>query len=302
MKDLETMRSLPPLNALKTFESAAKHLNFTNAANDLNVTQGAVSRQVKQLEDYLGVDLFMRKKGRLTLSEAGERLNTTIIHAFGIIENEVESLKSPNKFQTLNVLVPPTFATRWLAPRLVSFFEEYPNTEVQIYTERENSLSFDVEILFENIRPVEQKNEVLFRERYIAVCSKPNIIDSMLLRSMTNKMIHIRHHGMQLPSWDDWMESAGLEYDSDRCNGIVFSTQEQAISAAVSGLGFAIVDRGMVRNELMLGLLHQFDPLIVQSKYGYTLNIPLNKRGVSKVDRFTEWLRLVIENEIGTLN
>ncbi|WP_299665622.1 LysR family transcriptional regulator [uncultured Psychromonas sp.] len=284
------MRTLPSLNALRTFESAGIYLNFTTASKDLNVTQGAVSRQIKQLEDYLGVKLFVRKKGRLELTEVGLSLHLIISRSFSLIETEVISLVNPNLHQTLNVLVPPTMASRWLAPRLSSYVSKYPNSEVNLFTSREDGVNFDVEINFEEIKRASNHDNLLFLERYIAVCNSENLTNAMFLPSHSKRMIHIRHNGYQLPSWEDWLNAADMILPTDASKGITMSTQEQAINAAVAGVGFAIVDKNMVESSLKRGSLFQFNPLMVQSRYGYTLHISANKRGISKIEKFREWV------------
>ena len=119
------MRSLPSLTALRVFETAAKQLSFTLAAKQLHVTQGAVSRQIKQLEGYLGVPLFVRLHHKLELTDAGSELVQKLDISFNLIETAVADIRDPNLRQKLNILVPPTLATRWLARRLSDFRQHY---------------------------------------------------------------------------------------------------------------------------------------------------------------------------------
>ena len=126
------MRNLPPLNTLRVFETAGKSLNFTVAANQLNVTQSAISRQIKQLESYLGVPLFIRLHHKMELTDAGEQLLQKLIHSFDLMEESIANIRPHNQRQRLTILVPPTFATRYLVPKLATFQKNYPEFEISI--------------------------------------------------------------------------------------------------------------------------------------------------------------------------
>ena len=125
-------RRLPPLTSLRTFEAAARHMSFSRAAAELNVTQGAISRQIKTLEDYLGVALFRRLPRSLELTDEGQHYLATVVHAFEQLHQATEAMLDGKRMVTLNANVLPTFAMRWLIPRLPAFAAANPATEVRM--------------------------------------------------------------------------------------------------------------------------------------------------------------------------
>jgi LysR family glycine cleavage system transcriptional activator len=125
-------KKLPPLNALKAFESAARHLNFTKAAEDLFVTQAAISHQIKLLEDFLGVSLFHRRNRLLELTELGEQYFNEIRPLLEQIALATEKIRVQNSRQVLNISVPQTFGIQWLVPKLSEFHKQYPDIEVRL--------------------------------------------------------------------------------------------------------------------------------------------------------------------------
>ncbi|PJG60381.1 LysR family transcriptional regulator [Aeromonas cavernicola] len=291
------MRVLPSLNSLKVFEAAGECLNFTLAAKVLNVTQGAVSRQISQLEDYLGITLFSRAKGKLALTAQGQALLAVIQHSFSEIEREIGQIRMPNLRQRLAILAPPTFCSRWLCPRIHLFTQQYGQYDLQIYTEREEGVSVDIEICFDEVSQAGQHEGVILMEEYIAVCSQALLKDaaSLIQGSLANnshRMLHIRHKGSQLPSWDEWLHAANIPLPMGLHKSLTMSTQEQVINAAVAGGGYAVVDRNMVDLLLKNGELQQFDPTSVPSRFGYLLKIAPLKLGTSKVEDFCAWLQL----------
>ncbi|WP_217534932.1 LysR family transcriptional regulator [Vibrio metschnikovii] len=284
------MRSLPPLNSLRVFETAGEYLSFTTASRALNVTQGAVSKQIRQLEEYLGVNLFTRKHGRLELTQAGKDLLLVIQQAFSTIEREIAGIRNPNLRERLAILAPPTFCSRWLSPRIKAFTVNHHQYEIQLYSEKNDGVNVDVEICFEQIEHSKNCDLFLFSEKYIGVCNHDLLSNSTKLEEQTHKMLHIRHLGHCLPSWHDWLNAAGIILPNNASPGITMSTQEQVINAAISGNGFAIVDQHMAGISLSRGALVQFNPLSVRSQYGYTIRIPTGKKGLRKVDDFCSWI------------
>ncbi|WP_234493916.1 LysR family transcriptional regulator [Vibrio maritimus] len=287
------MRQLPSLNAVRVFEVAGTHLSFTAAANILNVTQGAVSKQIKQLEEYLGVPLFKRTsaRGLLELTPIGEQVLDTISRSLSEVEKGLEVIRNPNLQQRLVVLAPPTFTSRWLSAHLVNFAKVFPQYDLQIYSKREQSTLYDIEILFDEVSEFYAKDNLLFKEKYVAVCNQDLVTESMNIEAHTHKMLHIRHHGHNLPAWKDWLESANIQLAEGHRKGISMSTQEQVINTAIAGGGFAVVDLNMVYHSLKKQELIQFHPLQCRSRYGYFIHVPTPKVGTSKVEAFVSWLK-----------
>lgn len=285
------MRSLPPLTALRVFEAAGSHLSFTEAAKSINVTQGAVSRQIKQLEDYLGVPLFVRLHHKLELTDAGSQLLPKLEQSFNMMEEAINEIRDPNQRQKMKILVPPTLATRWLARRLADFRERYPVLELSIYDRPIDHILFDCEIRFGLAAKPKNFSELLFLEQHIPVCLPSMLERAGQLELESNNLLHILHDGKNLPVWDDWLREAGLKDRVNTEGGIAFSTLDQAINALKSGAGFAVIEKHMITKELEEKTLVQFSDIEITGPYGYWLDIPAEKEGLSKVILFCDWLR-----------
>jgi len=285
------MRSLPPLTALRVFEAAGKSLSFTLAAKKLHVTQGAVSRQVKQLESYLGVSLFVRLHHKMELTDAGSQLLNKLERSFDMMEEAIQEIRSPNQRQKLNIFVPPTYATRYLAPRLAEFQQSYPELELSIQDQMSDNKIFDCMIRFGLTERPRFYSELLQLEQHVAVCIPTLIPRSKSLENESNHLLHILHEGKRLGVWADWLQAAGLREQVSPHNGMEFSTMDQVINAVKTGAGFAVIDKNMISNELAEGSLVQFSDVEVSGPYGYWLDILIEKQGLSKVMHFVGWLK-----------
>ncbi|OIN07421.1 LysR family transcriptional regulator [Oceanisphaera psychrotolerans] len=284
------MRSLPALTSLRVFETTGKCLSFTQAATQLHVTQSAVSRQIKQLEDYLGVPLFIRRHHQLELTEAGSQLLTKLEQSFNLMETAVQELRDPKQRQKLTLLIPPTFASRWLAPRLANFHTHSPELELSIHNSDSEHSLFDCSIRFGRTARPSHYSELVMLEQHIAVCA-PELLEQA--EQLNGTLLHILHKGERLPIWENWLQAAGLTGQVDAGRGMEFSTLDQVTNAAVNGAGFAIVDKRMINRELKTGALVPFSQVEVSGPYGYWLDIRAERQGLAKVMRFTEWLREV---------
>ncbi len=285
------MRSLPSITALLVFEAAGKQLSFTLAAKQLHVTQGAVSRQIKKLEDYLGVPLFVRLHHKLELTDAGRQLLQKLDQPFNLMESAITEIRDPNQRQKMNILASPTLATRWLAGRLTDFRHQYPELELSIYDHPSDQIQFDCEIRFGRSAKPKHFSELLFLEQHIPVCPPGMLERAEKLEQESSNLLHILHEGKKLPIWGDWLSAAGLSDRVDADRGLSFSTLDQAINALKSGAGFAVIEKSMISNELEDALLVQFSEIEISGPYGYWLDVPTEKQGLSKVIYFSDWLR-----------
>lgn len=288
------MRQLPSLNMLRVFEEVARHRSFSQAAVGLNVTQGAVSRQIKQLEDYLGVTLFIRTPQGLSLTETGSALSPNLSDAFDHIERALQAVRVPNLRQRLRILAPPTWATRWLSAHLRAFCQRYPDISLSVTNQgsQDNFAEIDCHIRFGLEAASHCSSQLLVMERHIAVAS-PELFNQGQppdLRQLP--LLHILHDGKRLKVWENWLAAMGRE-DVDAGQGLEFSTLDQVIHTALAGGGLAVIDRQMIEKELANGSLLPITPVEVIGPYGYWLDVANDKQGLSKVRLFTEWLELV---------
>jgi DNA-binding transcriptional LysR family regulator len=285
---------LPPLNALKAFAVAARQGSFTLAGEELHVTQGAISRQIKQLEAALGVPLFVRVHQGVALTDAGRELAESLQRLFAEMEVAVNKAAGPYRRQLLAVNVPPTFATRWLAPRLSDFQARYPDIDLSITTDRIGSpretRALDCLIVFDRQPWSQVACEAVLQECHIMVSSPalwrlgqpPALLGATLL--------HVLDGGQRLPVWERWIAQHG-PHGLDVRPGLTFSTLDQAINAAVTGAGVAVVDAAMVVRELQSGDLLRHNPMQVPGPFGYWFVVPARQSAVpERVHDFKAWL------------
>ncbi len=286
------MRQLPPLNMLRVFEEVARHRSFSQAALGLNVTQGAVSRQIKQLEDHLGVALFVRTHLGLTLTEAGAALSPQLAAAFDQIDRALQSVRVPNLRQRLRILAPPTWGTRWLSPRLRDFCRRYPDISLSVSNQasHEHLAEIDCRIRF-GLGPAEHwHSELLVMERHVAVASAELFVEGQPPDLNQHPLLHILHDGKRLRVWENWLTAMGRE-DVETNGGLEFTTLDQVIHTTLAGGGLAVIDRQMIERELQQGSLLPIAGVEVLGPYGYWLDVAGDKQGLSKVGLFTEWLQ-----------
>jgi DNA-binding transcriptional LysR family regulator len=288
------MRQLPSLNMLRVFEEVVRHRSFSQAALGLNVTQGAVSRQIKQLEDYLGVALFIRTPQGLSLTETGIALSPHLSDAFDHIERALQAVRVPNLRQRLRIVSPPTWATRWLSAHLRAFCQRYPDISLSVthQTGHDNLAEIDCRIRFGLEADSHCSSQLLVMERHMAVASPELFVNGQPPDLRQFPLLHILHDGKRLKVWENWLEAMGRD-DIDAAQGLEFSTLDQVIHTALAGGGLAVIDRQMIEKELANGSLLPITPVEVIGPYGYWLDVANDKLGLSKVRLFTEWLGLV---------
>jgi DNA-binding transcriptional LysR family regulator len=288
------MRQLPSLNMLRVFEEVARHRSFSQAALGLNVTQGAVSRQIKQLEDYLGVALFVRTPQGLSLTESGIALSPHLAEAFDHIERALQAVRVPNLRQRLRILAPPTWATRWLSAHLRVFCQRYPDISLSVtnQTGHDNLAEIDCHIRFGLEANSHCSSQLLVMERHIAVASPELFSEGQPPDLRQFPLLHILHDGKRLKVWENWLAAMGRD-DVDAAQGLEFSTLDQVIHTTLAGGGLAVIDRQMIEKELANGSLLPITPVEVIGPYGYWLDVANDKQGLSKVRLFTDWLGLV---------
>ncbi|MGE8143915.1 LysR substrate-binding domain-containing protein [Pseudomonas frederiksbergensis] len=288
------MRQLPSLNMLRVFEEVARHRSFSQAALGLNVTQGAVSRQIKQLEDYLGVALFIRTPQGLSLTETGIALSPQLSDAFDHIERALQAVRVPNLRQRLRIVAPPTWATRWLSAHLRVFCQRYPDISLSVTNQsgHDNLAEIDCHIRFGLEAASHCSSQLLVMERHMAVASPELFVNGQPPDLRRFPLLHILHDGKRLKVWENWLAAMGRD-DIDAVQGLEFSTLDQVIHTALAGGGLAVIDRQMIEKELANGSLLPITPVEVVGPYGYWLDVANDKLGLSKVRLFTEWLGLV---------
>jgi LysR family glycine cleavage system transcriptional activator len=250
-------RHLPPLNALRAFEAAARHLNFTRAAEELGVTQTAVSHQVKLLEDRLGFRLFRRLNNALLLTEKGEAYLPSIREAFNLLSESTETLRGGEEIRILSVSVLPNFALRWLIPRMADFQARHPQLDLRIFTSyRETDfLREDVDVAVRLGDDWPGLNcDYLFSSEIFPVCSPEYLARHPLTDPQHLAGLTLLHVFNSPDDWSLWLTAAGApEIPTDR--GPKFDSYALALDAAVHGCGVAMGRTAFVQADLESGRL-----------------------------------------------
>lgn len=252
---------LPPLTALRTFEAAARHLNFTRAADELCVTQTAVSHQVRQLEAHLGAALFARDGRGLRLTEEGASWARELHEVFARLHDANRRLRerARNLQPAVSVSVLPSFAARWLVPRLGSFFAEHPGIDVRISpSERLVDLAqepIDLGIRFGSGRYPGLVVRKLADDALVLVCS-PALLRRRKLDSLADLRRHTLLHDDEPEAWPRYLQRNGAQ-QVDSTRGPVYLDSSMLVAAAVDGQGVALVRRSLAVDELALGRLVQ---------------------------------------------
>ena len=287
-------RRLPPLNALRFFETVARHRSFVRAAEELHVTPAAVSQQIKLLEDHLGVTLFKRGK-TLVLNDTASDVLHLVSEAFDQLERAVLRIRSGSKTGPLIVSTPPAFATRWLIPRLDDFHARHPDIEIHLLaTRRRVDFSMeevDVAIRFGNGEYSELDVERLIPEKIVAVAS-PALAASIKTPADLARfnLIEDDWHIMRgaFPEWESLLATWEVVEPPLRIRR--FSDTELAIQAALSGLGVTLAWHSLVSNDLKSGKLIQILDHVIPTDLGYHVVIPKNRAMLAKVTAFRSWL------------
>jgi LysR family glycine cleavage system transcriptional activator len=287
-------RHLPPLNALRFFEAAARHLSFIRAAEELHVTPAAVSQQIKLLEDHLGVTLFKRGK-TLVLNEAAADALHQISDAFDQLERSMLRVRSGSIAGPLVVSAPPVFASRWLIPRMADFYARYPDVEIQLLATR-RVVDFameevDVAIRFGSSPQPGLSVETLMPEMIVPV-AVPDIAAAIKNPAdlVHAKLIEDDWHIMRstIPEWKSWLASLGIV--ETPLNIRRFGDSDLAIQAALNGLGVTLIWHSLVMDDIKAGRLARVLEYGIPTDFSFQLVMPKNKTMLSKVAAFRAWL------------
>lgn len=285
----------PPLNSLKAFEAVARNFSVTKAAQELRVTHSAISQQIKLLENYLGLKLVERTKGRIILTEIGRKYADELNAAFSRIAAATDQLlRSENNIITINVLT--TFAIRWLIPRLADFQQLYPHLEMRISTpakevnfERE---SIDMAVYYGKGDWKDLHIDFLFDEYLIPVCS-PKLASKFKDMSLQqilhqNKLIYVKTEERK-NAWQLWLDAMGLSRPKS-AHDIHLQNSMQAMEAAINDLGIAIAPELFVKEDINSGRLIKLTDKNIKAPNSFYLVSPKIHIKQKKISLVREWL------------
>jgi DNA-binding transcriptional LysR family regulator len=284
---------------LRAFDAAARSGSFTAAADELRLTQGAISRQVSALETQLGVTLFKRQGKTIQLTESGKVYAEEIHRALQAIRNASLTAMSSPLTGTLNLAILPTFGTRWLMPRLPSFLAENPDITVNFVT-RLSPFDFRSENLHAAIHygspdwPGTQSTFLMSEEAF-PVCS-PNFLREHAPAG-PEQLVALPLLGLssRTDAWDNWFQSCGVKPPGTQ--GMLFEQFSLIAQAAVAGLGAALLPRFLIQSELERGELVVISDTPLQDSSGYYLVTPVDRSDFAPVVALRTWLLKMVEQQ-----
>lgn len=299
------MRRLPPLTAVRVFEAAARHENFTKAAAELGMTQAAVSYQIRLLEERLGLPLFRREKRRVLLTDSGRRVATEVGRAFDTLDGAFASLRAEDE-STLTITSSYTFANTWLAWRLGAFQVANPEMALRLLTD-DVLADFASEEVDVGIRTgmgawPGLDADLLFRINFTPMCSPAFLARHGGDALTPADLVDVPRIGPDDPWWPTWLRDAGVEVpDELPQRGIRLGFQANEGHAAMAGQGMAMLTPFFWRNDLAEGrLVRPFRQLSTRG-WGYWLVYAEHRRMVPKIKRFREWLLAEVKRDLDAL-
>lgn len=299
------LRKFPSIASLRGFEACVRHLNFSQAATELHITQSAISHQIKQLEDLLGVELFERSAGAMKLTRQGEELLPVVRVFFKDMSSVVDRFeRGERKESMLEVFVHDSFATTWLIPRLPGFYALWPTIKIKLRTEEfarfENpNVQVAIRLETEGVTWPGFFSEFILAERIFPVCSAA-LIEAMgppvttedvlryplILRSRNT----LSGQPVSTPSWDYWLDKHNISSELLNCSLAVPYTS-MAVHAALRGLGVAMARTSHISDELKTGELQKLFVDEIDTDSGYYFLCSPGKEKTSEIQAFLEWVK-----------
>jgi LysR family glycine cleavage system transcriptional activator len=292
------MAPFPPLKAVRYFESAARHLSFSKAAEELNVTHSAISHQIKALEEWIGQPLFERTGRALRLTEAGRQFLPPVRSAFRQLSDAADDLRQANRGGPLTVSVLPSLASKWLVPRLYDFRAKHPEIEVRISaTDRVEQIGqggIDIAIRYGRGRWPGVETELLLQDDLFPICSPALLNGDAPLKEPSdlqhfNLLNDSTWEAARFDFWHQWLAQAGVT-GLELKGGFSFNYSNLLVQAAVDGLGIALGNTLLAGDDLKAGrLVKPFDITIsLDTAYYIVYGRDALKR--PKIRVFRDWL------------
>ena len=290
-------RRLPSLNAFKAFEASARQESFTQAANELCVTQGAVSQQVKALESELGVRLFRRERQRLIITEAGRTYLEVVRDAFDRLAAGTERLLQREQSGTLTITTSPNFAAKWLVHRLGRFSETHPGIDLRVSASVQH-IDFareDIDLAIRHGDGQWPGMHVirLCTEELFPVCSPKLLKGRGALRLLRDVKHHTLLHTNDTNNWENWLARVDARVGVggvDAKRGIIFNQASMAIDAAVDGQGIALARTALASWDLISGRLVRPFRQAFDAPYAFWIVCPKSTAALPKILAFRDWL------------
>lgn len=294
-------RALMPLNALRAFEAAARHLSFSRAAEELSVTPGAISQQIRMLEDHAGAPLFIRQARGLELTDAARSALPLLRDGFERLLDASAMLREPSKRRQVTVSVAPSFAAKWLMPRMDAFHQANPDIEVWISADMELADmaegAVDIAVRYGSGDYPGVSSEMLVSETVLPVCSPALLNGAHPIRKPADLAHHVLLHDgsadadPSCPDWAMWLKARGVT-GVDARRGPRFNQSSLVIEAAAMGRGVALAKRTLAQADLQSGrLAAPFADGSTPIDFAYYIVLPRNRPPSASTRAFSDWLK-----------
>lgn len=286
-------RRLPPMNTLRAFEAAARHLSFTRAAEELNVTQAAVSHQIRTLEETIGVRMFRRLNRAIRLTEEGQEFLSAVQKALAHLADGMERIAAPGSAGPLTVSVLPSFAWKWLVPRLGRFRQRHPEIDVRvspsIHLVDFRSDDVDMAIRYGRGDYPGLHSIRLMTEEIFPVCSPALLAGHHPLRTPDDLRYHTLIHDDAYLDWAMWLRAVGIEGVNPQ-QGPYYTDSAMVLQAAVEGQGVALARGALAADDLLAGRLVRPFTISMPADYAYYIVCPRPAADRPKIAAFRAWL------------
>jgi len=302
------MRELPPLNALRAFEATARHMSFQRAAEELDVTSTAISHQIKNLEAYLGLSLFIRHNPHpLQLTDAGHHLYPVLRNGFNAFAEAISMLQPDVASVVLTITAIHDFASKWLVPPLPKFQKTYPDINIHLQTSVQvvdlQAQTVDMAIRYGRGNYSGLVTQKLFSDVFTPVCS-PSLLQGDKPLQAPEDLIHhtllhsewINYTGPDQPTWQKWLTLAGIT-TMNSTRGLKFTGESLAIQAAINGQGVALCSSIHAADDLARGLLVQPFELSLEGFNFYAVYLKDHPK-INQISSFVDWMESLSRKEI----
>jgi LysR family glycine cleavage system transcriptional activator len=294
---------LPSLNGLRAFEAAARHLSFTNAATELNVTQTAISHQIRRLEEELGIRLFVRQNRALELTPQARDYLPGVRAAFNDLRLATDRLLRKDNDHVLTVSTLASLAAKWLLPRLSAFQEAHPGIDVRITTSTAlvdfKSGDVDAAIRYGRGHWPGVRADWLTADELFPVCSPALLTGKRPLKCPEGLAHHALLHtsGVYDDDWRLWLTAAGLPTDISKAPGLTFDLILMTVQAALDGIGVAMGRTSYVEADIAKGRLVVPFKITLPTDAGFYLVSPEARADPPKLAAFRQWLHASAQNK-----
>lgn len=297
---------LPPLSALLAFEAAARHENFTAAAEELHRTQSAISRQISALEQNLGIPLFHRRHRIVTLTPQGRALQDAVSEGLGHIANRTRDIRGAGDIETLTIATGESTGSFWLMPRLTAFRAAHPSIltklSVQSSSREISHTDADVYLLYGAGDWPGLRSTWLMPEALKPVCN-PSYLDGKEIRSASDltgaDLLHLETSSLNWISWDRWFQEIGVEPEG-LLNGPIFTTYTHLVQACTGGQGVAMGSLPLIGGYLETGALVALTDEVVRPDDAYYICTRQGAERKPHVQTFVSWIMRETRGETQT--